>query len=361
MRIAITTVQVPFVKGGAEMFASGLARALRTAGHHVEVITTPFRFAPPAEVLRNMEFWQHENFQRFDCGAIDRVVCLKFPTYYLSHPNKIVWLAHQHRAAYELLNTPHGLLESAPREAALRSSIVERDTHHLQQASSILTISKRVSERLLRYNGLSSESLYHPPPYADRYYCGEQLSYVYFPSRLEDLKRQELLIRAMLHVRSPVAAIMSGTGGAHSMLGRLIEHLNLQSRVRLIGHISAAEMAGWYANALAIFYGPFDEDYGYVTLEAMLAAKPVITCIDSGGPLEFVANEETGLIVDPSPEAVAGAIDNLCAHRRQAAEMGYAGRNRYRSLGIAWTSVVENLVGRQTPTSPTRDDPVALV
>ena len=40
--------------------------------------------------------------------------------------------------------------------------------------------------------------------------------------------------------------------------------------------------------ALGVIFPPLDEDYGYVTLEAMLAAKPVITCTDSGGPLEFV-------------------------------------------------------------------------
>ena len=49
-----------------------------------------------------------------------------------------------------------------------------------------------------------------------------------------------------------------------------------------------------YANALAVVYAPIDEDYGYVTLQAFLAGKPVITSSDSGGVLEWVEDGVTG-------------------------------------------------------------------
>ena len=60
-----------------------------------------------------------------------------------------------------------------------------------------------------------------------------------------------------------------------------------------------------YAKALAVIYPPIDEDFGYVTLEAMLARKPIVVCLDSGGPLEFVRNGENGLIVEPNAEDLA--------------------------------------------------------
>ncbi len=73
------------------------------------------------------------------------------------------------------------------------------------------------------------------------------------------------------------------------------------------------ELIDLYAGALAVVYPPFDEDFGYVTLEAFLARKPVITCTDSGGPNEFVVDGVNGFVCAPNPEALAAAIDQLAA------------------------------------------------
>jgi glycosyltransferase involved in cell wall biosynthesis len=81
-----------------------------------------------------------------------------------------------------------------------------------------------------------------------------------------------------------------------------------------------------------------------VTLEAMLSSKPVITCADSGGPLEFVVDGQTGLTADPTPESLARAMDALWTDRRGAAAMGEAGRARYQDLDISWANVVEKLL-----------------
>ena len=55
-----------------------------------------------------------------------------------------------------------------------------------------------------------------------------------------------------------------------------------------------------YANALGVCYLPFDEDYGYVTLEGMLSGKPVVVASDGGGATEFIEQQREGLIVDLS-------------------------------------------------------------
>ena len=49
-------------------------------------------------------------------------------------------------------------------------------------------------------------------------------------------------------------------------------------------YISDEEKLRLYANCLGVIYPPLDEDYGYITLEAMLAQKPVVTTRDAGGP-----------------------------------------------------------------------------
>lgn len=344
MRVAIATVQVPFIRGGAEILADGLTMALRQHGHQAELISMPFRFGPADEVSRSMQAWAAEDFAHLDCGPIDKVICLKFPAYYLKHPDKIVWLLHQHRGVYELFGTPYGVSAADRANDRLRKEIIKQDTAALGDVSAVYTIAERVSARLREYNGVKSSPLYHPPAQAEHFYCGEQLPYIFFPSRLEDLKRQELLIRAMAHVRAPVCAIIAGEGGIRPRLEHLIEKLGLQTRVRLIGRVSAEEMLSWYANSLAVFFGPYDEDYGYVTLEAMLSSKPVITCADSGGPLEFVVHNETGIVVEPGSEQIAGAIDLLYSDRRRTMEMGRAGLARYQSLKITWDHVVTTLL-----------------
>ena len=69
------------------------------------------------------------------------------------------------------------------------------------------------------------------------------------------------------------------------------------------GHVSREDLVGLYAGCRAAFYAPDDEDYGYVTLEAMLARRPVVTCSDAGGPLDFVRDGDTGRVAEPTPEA----------------------------------------------------------
>jgi glycosyltransferase involved in cell wall biosynthesis len=93
-----------------------------------------------------------------------------------------------------------------------------------------------------------------------------------------------------------------------------------------------------------VFFGPFDEDYGYVTLEAMLSHKPVITCTDSGGPLEFVEHGRTGFVVEPEPHAIAEVLDQLYRDKDRARIMGDAGYELYQSKDISWEKVVEALL-----------------
>lgn len=344
MRVAIATVQVPFISGGAELQTQGLHAALQEAGHKVEVVTIPFRFSPCAAVSRAMDAWAEQDFSRFDCGPIDTVLALRFPSIYLQHPDKRVWLMHQHRAVYELYGTPYGENPSSAQAAALREDIQRRDTAALRQASRVFTTSREVSDRLLRFNGVASEPLLHPPARAAQFRSGEIYPYVFFPSRLESLKRQDLLLRAMAAVSAPVFAVFAGEGGQSAELLALVRELGLGARVRFLGRIDDARMLAYYSHALAVFFGPYAEDYGYVTLEAMLSGRPVITCSDSGGPLQFVRDGETGLVAAPTPDAVADAIRQLWADQPRAARMGRNGRALYESLDITWARVVQTLL-----------------
>jgi glycosyltransferase involved in cell wall biosynthesis len=343
MRVVIADVQVPFISGGGEALARGLLHAAREAGHETELVTMPFRFSPESEVARAALSWEAEDFASLNGYGAEIVVCLRFPAYCLAHSKKVVWLPHQHRVLYDLWNPDEP--ENTPERDVARRQLIEKDTRHLTTAERRYTISQNVTARLQRFNGLTSTALYHPPPMAGRLYCAEPEAYIFAPSRLETLKRQWLLIQAMQYVRAPVAVLISGVGGQQGQYKELIERLGLTHRVRLLGRLSESELATYYAHSLGVFFGPLDEDYGYITLEAMLARKPVITCTDSGGPLEFVINNETGLVVDPAPEAVADAIERVHAKQnKQARDLGQAGYERYGSLGLSWNKVVNELI-----------------
>ncbi|MEW5973243.1 MAG: glycosyltransferase family 4 protein [Pseudomonadota bacterium] len=340
MKILVTANLAPFMTGGAEAHLEGLTHALRAQGHDVEVLRLPFTFNPEASIERLMRFTGELDMNRPNGQRIDRVISLQFPGYGIHHDHHIVWLMHQHRAVYELYDPA----TATPELAQLRQLIHAYDAQALRRAQALFANSRRVAERLMQFNGLSARPLYHPPPQAEQLYCAQAEDYVFFPSRLERLKRQDLLIEAARHLRSPVAILLSGDGGQREHYQGLIDRYRLHDRVRLLGRVDTRMKLALYARSLAVFFGPFDEDLGYVTLEAMLASKPVLTCTDAGGPLEFVVDGETGFITEPVPEAIAERIDWLHAHRARAADMGRAGRSRWELLGITWPNVVEQLL-----------------
>ena len=339
MRIVIATVAVPFLGGGAEIQTDGIRRAIAEVGHPVEVVSLPFRFFPEAEVRRAMDVWETEDLMSLNMVEPDVVLCLSFPSYYLRHPHKRTWLMHQFRAAYDLADTA-----GANFSPAFRDEVRSRDIRHLESCERRFTTSRNNSRRLLTFCGLASEVLYHPPAHAEHFHHAEAKPFIFAPSRIESLKRQELLLEAMAHVHAPVVALFAGVGGQSGRLGQRIGELGLSDRVRMLGRVSDAELRAYYAHSLGVFFGPLDEDYGYVTLEAMLSSKPVITCTDSGGPLEFVEDGVTGRIVAPEPQAVANAIDELFANRRLATTLGRAGRELYDALDLSWIRVVEKLL-----------------
>jgi glycosyltransferase involved in cell wall biosynthesis len=344
MKIAIATVQVPFISGGAEIMSRGLFSALRDAGHEADIVSLPFRFGPPSAVRENIGIWEKLDFSRFDCGKIDEVIALKFPAFYAQHPCKKVWLTHQHRSVYELYDTSFGDTSGSQESRDLRLEIIQKDTSSLSASKSVFTISKTVSTRLFEFNGVKSTPLYQPPHGEDEYSNGEAYPYIFLPSRLEVLKRQDLLVRAMSYVNSPVIAIIAGDGGYRDQLTQLVHSLGLKHKVKFLGRIDHATMLRYYRHALAVFFAPLLEDYGLVTLEAMLSAKPVITCHDSGGPTEFVRHGETGYIVAPDPEVIGEMVNSLWSNQIAAKNMGENAKSLYRSLNISWANVVETLL-----------------
>jgi glycosyltransferase involved in cell wall biosynthesis len=117
--------------------------------------------------------------------------------------------------------------------------------------------------------------------------------------------------------------------------------------VEFLGRVSDEALIDLYAEAMGVFYAPFDEDYGYVTLEAMASGRPVVTATDSGGTLEFVKDGENGRIVSPDPLAFAEAFNGLLADPEGSKRMGAAGRAFIESSGMlsqGWDTLIDALL-----------------
>jgi glycosyltransferase involved in cell wall biosynthesis len=347
MRVLIATAQVPFMRGGAEILADGLRNVLIAHGHEAELVAIPFKWYPPESIIPQMLACRLMELVESDGVKSDLLIGLKFPAYLIPHPRKVLWLLHQHRPAYDLWDHALGDLADRPRGKEVRDAIWQADRQAFDEASKIFTISQNVSRRLKAHCAVDSTPLYHPPLGAELFSTAEAKDYIFYPSRFAAAKRQLLVLEALAYTRNSVrirfASSASNVAYTDEMK-KTIERLRLERRVELLGDITEDEKRRQYAHALAVVYPPMDEDYGYVTLEAMLASKPVITCSDSGGPLEFIKHQETGLVAEPSPESLALALDELWDDRRKAKRIGEFGRERLMSMSMTWSNVVERLL-----------------
>jgi glycosyltransferase involved in cell wall biosynthesis len=340
--ILVCAVQTPFITGGAEILASDLRLQLERRGFRVDTVEVPFKWYPVSELVRQTLVWRLFDLRESNGTPIDLVIATKHPSYVVPHPHKVTWLFHQHRQVYELYGTEYSALQDTPKDRQIRAAIQTIDTQALAECRALFSISQNVANRLERYNGLHAEALYPPPKHVGLYRNDGYGDYLLFVGRLDRMKRLDLAIDAFAHVRSAARLKIAGTGPVEPELREQIAKLGIEGRVELLGFVPDADLIPLYAGCRGAYYAPHDEDYGYITVEAFLSQKPVVTTTDSGGPLEFVTEGETGLIAQPEPKAIADAVDQLWAlPESRLREMGEAGRRRVE--GISWDHVIDRL------------------
>jgi len=342
-RVLVLEAQTPFVHGGAEILVRQLADALRQRGYEADIVSIPFRDHPRDELMAHAAAWRLIDLSESGGRPVDLVVATKFPTYFVRHPAKVAWLVHQHRAAYELCGTAFSNFEHTAIDVGVRKKLLELDAQMLGECVGLFSIARTVSERLEKYNGLAAEPLYHPPKLAGALKPGPYGDYMLTVTRLEKVKRVDLAIDAFRHVDRQMRLVIAGEGSVRRDLEARIEQHGLSGRVELLGRVTDADLISLYAGARGVLFTPYSEDYGYVTLEAFLAAKPVVTTTDAGGPLEFVRDGANGLVCEPEPASLAAAIGRLADDRGLAERLGCAGRQIAET--ITWDGVIEQLLG----------------
>ncbi|MBO5468848.1 MAG: glycosyltransferase family 4 protein [Lachnospiraceae bacterium] len=346
MKIAIAIVQVPFTRGGAEIHAEMLCNELKKRGHQVDIVTIPFKWYPMETMINCMMMGRMMDLSEVNGEKIDRVIAMKFPAFYVKHENKVLWLLHQHRQAYDLWETPYGDLHLLPEGEQIRDFIRKCDTEYIKEARYIYTNAQNTANRLMQYNGIEGEALYHPPLNYEKMHCEKYGDYIFYASRIDTIKRQRLLVEAARYTKTDVKFVIAGSGPEKELeyIKNQIITYHLEDKVTLAGFISEEEKINYYANCLGVYFGAYDEDYGYITLEGFFSKKTVIVHKDAGGPLEFVIDGENGYVIDEDAQVLAERIDSLYNDRQLAKQLGENGYQSLEDKHINWDYVIEKLL-----------------
>ena len=227
---------------------------------------------------------------RWRCGAastspssnglkVDAVIGLKFPAYLAQHERKIVWLIHQHRTAYELWDHPdyadleapgrrrgrarHGLGSRPRRPGRGQARLHERE----ERARPALEHRCASPRSRCTTRAMSPRSCSTRRP-------ARSATTSLFPSRMESLKRQSLAIDAMSTSRPACGSCSWAAAPMRPSCASRSSDSASASAGRVRDRRERRAPAQLYREALGVYFGPFDEDYGYVTIEGFAAVAP---------------------------------------------------------------------------------------
>jgi glycosyltransferase involved in cell wall biosynthesis len=341
--LAVVTSSPPGVEGGHLVIARALVAAAQAAGHNANLVITPDhgfgRFA--SSYAAN---WRTD--VSVEVGRpVDQVISLRYPSYAVRHPAHICWLNHTIREYYDLWPRFSGSISARARlKERVRKVLIHAADQWLlrRNVTKVYSQSRTIERRLVTGLGLHTDVLYPPPP-PRAYRCDSYGHYIFAVSRLTPLKRVDLLLRALAEPAARhIRAVIAGDGEERASLAALAATLGISGRITFTGRISDERLVDHLGRCRAVFFAPFDEDYGFVTVEAFASGKPVITCHDSGGPAELVRDGETGLVCEPTPGAVAIALARLMDDPAGAERMGRAAAAR--SAAMSWAAAVKRLI-----------------
>ncbi len=382
MKIAILAPSgVPYAVGGAEKLWWGLIEGMRAhTDHEVELIKVPSAERNMREILTSYRF-----FSDLDLTHFDMVISTKYPAWMIWHWNHVVYLQHKLRGLYDTypqhlplqldewpaeLDNLAALLDRKPAREhrdslfqelqrlqdqlpgaswdewfALPGPLARAIVHWLDDSAlrpglvrKYMAISSNVAARENYFpEGVEVQVILHPSdllPAENK--AGD---YLFTVSRLDRPKRLHLLIQALRLSRSKLPLLIAGSGPEQEALKQLAGD---DTRIVFLGRLADSELRRYYSRALAVAFVPEDEDYGLITVEAMQAGKPVLTCFDSGGSLELVEHGSNGWVVDAQPPALAQVIDEIDGDRERVRAMAECCRETV--AHINWPATIAQLL-----------------
>ena len=343
VRIAVVTSSPPMAEGGHMVIARELTRALREAGHDAHIIVTPQnRFGRQASAY--LATWLTD-VTSSEGRPIDQVISLRYPSYAIRHRRHVCWLNHTMREYYDLWDTFSATLSAKGRlkERVRKTFIHAADRYLLTRLSRLFVQSRTVQQRI----AIVAVGEFDGPVSAG--------AAARLPVRR--LRRRVLLRLApdAAEARGPARARAGDARGQRRSPGdcgrggraggaRAARRASSASPIgsRSAGRLTDDQLIAELATCRAVCFPPFQEDYGFVTVEAFAARKAVITCRDSGGPAELVKDGVNGFVCEPTPDAIGRAMRRLADDPALAERMGTAAFEAGSKL--TWPETVRQLV-----------------
>ncbi len=308
----------------------------------VDLVQLPMKHYPEERLITEMMTWRLIDITEVNGNKVDLVIATKFPSYAVRHPNKVLWLVHQYRQAYDLAGTAYDQSQLTELEQAARNKLRNLDKKFIGECVGRFAISETVSERLLRYNQLLSVRC------GRRRCCRNEFTVdliehrdLFWPSgreqaRVAAARRREPCERgANSDLRRRTRRGAAASSDPAPRTGESLPPLPVMSRRR------ARRCPRRSARGLL---WSLRRDYGYATIEAFLAEKPVITCGDSGEVSRIVARTGGGMgcRTETSLRLPLRCGEVYRHDERQLSALGRAGAAFARAL--SWRNVVDQLV-----------------
>jgi glycosyltransferase involved in cell wall biosynthesis len=337
--VLVLSSRPPFARGGHEILAESLHRELAARGHRADLLFLP---APPFGSIVPGQVAALLSRIPGPPDGPDVVISLRYPAYLVRHPRHVVWLCHRSREYYDLWPETVARWGTVTRlkETLKRTVVRAIDNAGLRRRRGrLFAISRTVASRLERWGGHETDVLYPPP-------SGEFSSAIYGDyflalGRLTQEKRVDLVIKASA-ISPTLPVIIAGEGPELEWLPSLARDLGVADRIEFVGAVADARKRELLAGCRAVIAANYQEDYGLVAAEAMASARPVIACEDGGGLAELVEDCATGVIAEPTPDALSRAMVSLAESAETARELGEAGRERISQ--VTWEATIERLL-----------------
>lgn len=342
------------VAGGFERLLDRLLAHLVASGHDVTeesfpgLITPRSSWGTPAAAdhwAQHPEFFRYfallEDVRRLELDEYDLILSTQPPTYLADHPRVLSLFYHHARIFYDLRD-PFVQLGEVDAAVHLEASSVVRatDATMLGGVKHWLAGSQECAGRLDEYWDITDNvSLLHAPPLTEapadpptwnpagsvvcvgRHEWPKRSEFVVAAAQILTERRVELIGGGgrLGAVRALDAELTASPGAIDDVDGlwmRPSRHTKppgaaAPSTAAILGMVSDAERNSAYANACVVVAPAYREDYGLTALEAMQWQRPLIVCSDGGGLVDIVNDTGAGLVVDPTPQAIAAGVRRI--------------------------------------------------
>ncbi|WP_457092921.1 glycosyltransferase [Microvirga sp. P5_D2] len=341
MNVLVLTTMTPFKYGRAEELTNQLVRQMKLNGVNAEAMRLPFKAHPPERLLDEMFI-----FKSLKLYNVDRVVSLAFPAELVPFESRSCWMVHEYSQAYdhyEALKAGQG-----SRAETIKEALIRNETQSLQSAKHLFASSTAVQAQIQRYHGLSSDLLLPPLSNPEQFVSIGDDGYILASGRVETAEQLFPLIDAMKLVPANAKLVIAGRPEnpvEAEKLRKRIHDADVERQVTIDPQAARsrealAELVG-RARAVISIGEDADPAVGFF-MEAFQASKPVLTT--ANWLCNIVIDGEAGIVTELTPEALAEGMGRLLESPSRAMNMGFAGRERWRSLKIDWPTTVERLL-----------------